>query len=205
MRIGIVGTGTVGRTLAAKLAEQGHQVQVANSRGPESVAASLADVDASLTPASTAEALACDVVFLAVPWTKVRDVLAPGGLPPGRVLVDTTNIFLSYPPNARIDDLEGDSGSEIITRLAPKAHVVKAFNTLPFARMFAPLPPGMRRVLFLAGDEAPAVSTVAGLITELGLQPVPLGPLAVAGRQMELGGPLSALELLTPAERTTRA
>jgi predicted dinucleotide-binding enzyme len=45
-------------------------------------------------------------------------------------LLDTTNIFLSYGPDFRIDDLKGDPGSEIIARLAPSARVVKAFNTM---------------------------------------------------------------------------
>lgn len=200
MKIGIIGTGMVGKTLATKLATAGHQVLVANSRGPESVADILGSSGAGLTPGTTPEALTYELVFLTVPWTRVRDVLGSGGPADGRILVDATNIFLSYPPEARIDDLKGDTGSEIIARLAPEARVVKAFNTLPFDRMFAPLPKGAKRVLFVAGDDARAVAAVAGLVTELGLHPVPLGSLAVAGRQMELGGPLSGLELLTPDE-----
>jgi 8-hydroxy-5-deazaflavin:NADPH oxidoreductase len=199
MKIGIIGTGTVGKTLALMLSAKGHQVLVANSRGPEGVVESLG-ASSVLTPSSTSKALACDLIFLTVPWTKVPDVLRSGGPRDGRILVDTTNIFLSYPPDARVDDLKGDSGSEIVARLAPAARVVKAFNTLPFATMFALRPDGMKRVLFVAGDDAPAVAIVASLVAELGLHPVPLGSLAQAGRQMELGGPLSGLELLTPVK-----
>lgn len=200
MSIGIIGTGLVGRTLASKLSERGHQVLVANSRGAASVAESLGANLGAAIPSSTAEAFASDVVFLAVPWIKVRDVLASSGPRAEHILVDTTNIFLSYPPNARIDDLEGDSGSEIIARLVPQAHVVKAFNTLPFATMFAPHGEGVKRVLFVAGDHAASVNTVASLIRDVGLHPVLLGSLAQAGRQMELGGPFPGLELLTPAK-----
>lgn len=196
MQIGVIGAGEVGRTLAARLAAAGSQVVIANSRGPESFARSLDASGAALTPGTTSEAMERDIVFLTVPWIRVPDVLNSGGPREGRILVDVTNIFLSYPPNARIDDLKGDSGSEIIARLAPAARVVKAFNTLPFATMFAPPPKGMKRVLFVAGDDAPAVATVSGVIAELDLHPVSLGSLAVAGRQMELGGPLSGLELL---------
>lgn len=200
MKIGIVGTGLVGKTLATKLAEAGHELLVANSRGPASVAESVGPT-VTVTAASVADAFACDVAFLAVPWIKVRDVLATNIPREGGILVDTTNIFLSYPPNARIDDLKGDSGSEIIARLAPKTFVVKAFGTLPFATMFAPHAENVKRVLFVAGDDKAAVSTISDLIAEIGLQPLALGSLAVAGRQMELGGPLSALELLAPVKR----
>lgn len=75
---------------------------------------------------------------------------------------------------------------------------MKAFNTLPFDKMFAPLETGFRRVLFLAGDEPSAVARVEGLISDLGLHPIPLGSLAIAGRLMELNGPLNGIELLSP-------
>jgi predicted dinucleotide-binding enzyme len=81
----------------------------------------------------------------------------------GRILVDATNIFKSYAPDYQRDDLGGDSGSETIARLAPQARVVKAFNTLPIATMFAEAPAGMKRVLFLAGDDDHSKLTVGGL------------------------------------------
>lgn len=200
MKIGMIGAATVGMTLAVRLAAAGHEVLVANRRGPESLSPLLAGAGVPLTPTSTPQALAADVVFLAVPWVKVREVLTPDIAWNGRILVDTTNIFLSYAPDFRVDDLRGDSGSEIVARLAPSARVVKAFNTLPFATMFAAPPPGLQRVLPVAGDDAAAVSVVGQLIKEMGLHPVRLGTLADAGRQMEIGGVFSSLELLTPAD-----
>ncbi len=200
MKIGIVGAAAVGMTLAAKFAAAGHDVLIANSRGPQSLAASVAEISAAVKPASVSDALASDVVFLSVPWLKVAEVLTPEIAWNGRILIDTTNIFLSYAPDFRVDDLNDSSGSEIVAGLAPSARVVKAFNTLPFKVMFAPTPANLKRVLFMAGDEDEAVSTVSALIREIGLYPAALGPLAVAGRQMELGGPLSLLELLTPAK-----
>ena len=158
MKIGIIGAGMVGEALAIRLAEKEHHVLVANSRGPESVAESLKAPIANVTPSSASQTLACDLVFLTVPWTKIRDVLSSDGLREGGTLVDVTNIFLRTPPDALIDDLQGDSGSEIVARLAPKSHVVKAFNTLPFATIFTPLTEGMKRVLFVAGDDATAVA-----------------------------------------------
>ncbi|MDE1174728.1 MAG: NAD(P)-binding domain-containing protein [Parvibaculaceae bacterium] len=200
MKIGILGAATVGLTLATKFAVAGNDVVIANSRGPESLAAAIAEAGSGARAATVAQAVACDVVFLAVPWLKVPDVLTPDIAWDGRVLVDVTNIFESTAPNYRVADLKGDSGSEIVARLAPGAKVVKAFNTLPFKVIFAPTPANLKRVLFVAGDDGEAVSTVSSLIGELGLHPVALGSNAVAGRLMELGGPLSSLELLTPAQ-----
>lgn len=198
MQIGIIGAGEVGKTLATRLAAKGQQVLISNSRGPASVAESLVAPVGAITPGLTSEALQRELVFLTVPWTRVPDVLGSGGPKDGRILIDATNIFLNHPPHARIDDLKGESGSEIVARMAPAARVVKAFNTLPIAKMFAPLPDGAKRALFIAGDDASAVAKVAGLVDELGLHPLPLGSLSQAGRLMELGGPLSGLELLAP-------
>jgi len=198
MKIGVIGTGMVGKTLATEFAKLGYQVLLANSRGTDAVASSIEGSATSITPSETSDAMACNVVFLSIPWTGVKDLLDTETPQRGQILVDTTNIFLTYPPNAKIDDLKGGSGSETIAKLAPHVHVVKAFNTLPFNILFAPAPPNMQRVLFVAGDDEAAMSTVASLISKLKLLPVKLGSLATAGRQMELGGALSALELLAP-------
>ena len=197
MKIGIIGASTVGITLATHFLSANHEVMVANSRGPESLRERLAEIDSRLIAASAFEASICDVVFLAVPWLKVKDVLTPDHDWQGRILVDTTNIFVNYAPDFQIDDLKGDSGSEIVSKLAPSARTVKAFNTLPFEKMFEPHESQLKRVLFLAGDDSSAVDKVAQLVTELDLSPVPLGSLAVAGRLMELTGPLSGLQLFS--------
>ena len=205
MKIGVIGAATVGMTLAVRLAAAGHEVSVASRRGPQNLSTLLADSGVPLTPATTGQAMEADVVFLAVQWTRVRDVLTPGIAWGGRILVDATNIFLSYAPDFRVDDLHGESGSEIVARLAPSARVVKAFNTLPFAKMFASAPSGLQRVIPVAGDDDVAVSVVAGLIEAMGLHPLGLGSLADGGRRMEVGGPFSGFELLTPIGREVRA
>jgi predicted dinucleotide-binding enzyme len=111
----------------------------------------------------------------------------------------------SPPPDRLVDDLKDDSGSEIVARLAPNARVVMAFNTLTIAKMFAPLlAAGLKRVLFIAGDHTTVVAAVAGLAPEIGLAPFVTGPLTSGGRQMELGGPFSGLELLTEGDRLSQ-
>ncbi|MAU18982.1 MAG: NADP oxidoreductase [Martelella sp.] len=196
MKIGILGAGTVGTTLGTHLAAAGHQILITNGRETESLAETVRGLDQPLEPVTVDDLLdQAEMILLAVPWRNVRDVLRKDIDWGGRIVVDATNIILSIIPDIQIDNLEGDSGSEIVARLAPSARVVKAFNTLPFETMFAPVPTGFRRVLFVAGDDPDAVSAVSGLIEQIGFQSVAIGPLATAGRQMEIGGTFSRLEL----------
>lgn len=198
MKIGILGAATVGQALAGRLADAGHDVVIANSRGPESLRTVVAPLGRRVAAGHVADALDNPVVILGVPWTRVRDVLTPDIDWRGRVLIDATNIFTSYTPSFEIDELGDDSGSEVVARLAPSARVVKAFNTLPIDVMFAPhQADGFRRVLFVAGDDPEAVELAQKLIADLGLHPVSIGSLAVGGRLMQLGGPLSGLELFS--------
>lgn len=196
MNIGILGAATVGQVLARHLAAAGHNVMIANSRGPESLRDLAEQLGSRVTAGHVPEALDNPVVILGVPWTRVQDVLTPEIDWGGRVLIDATNIFTSYAPHFEIDDLGGDSGSEIVARQAPSARVVKAFNTLPIEKMFAPVPAdGLRRVLFVAGDDADAIAVVEQLVTDIRLAPVSIGALASGGRLMQLGGALNNLEL----------
>lgn len=199
MKLGIFGAGTVGTTLGTHLSAAGHEVLISNGRAPESLAEKVVRPDHALIPVTVEDLLdQAEVIFLAVPWRSIRDTLKPEIDWRGRVLVDATNIILSVSPDIRIDDLAGDSGSELVARLAPTARVVKAFNTLPFDTMFAEVPSGFRRVLFVAGDGHDAIATVSGLIERIGFHPVAIGPLATAGRQMEVGGSFSRLDLYVP-------
>ena len=196
MKIGIIGAGTVGMTLGEHFAAAGHEVLITNSRGPESLSEKLAETSQPLKPVTFEELVEqAEVFLLALPWRNIRGLLGSDVDWRGRVVVDATNIILSISPGIVLDDLEGDSGSQLVARLAPSARVVKAFNTLPFETMFATAPTGFKRVLFVAGDDPGGVSTVSDLIDEIGFKSVALGELATAGRQMEVGGVFSRLEL----------
>lgn len=196
MKVGIIGAGTVGTTLGKHFAAAGHKVLITNSRGPESLAEKLAELGQPLEPVKFNQLIEqAEVFLLALPWRNIRDFLRSDVDWRGRVVIDATNIILSMSPNVKVDDLKGDSGSQIVARLAPSASVVKAFNTLPFETLFAPAPAGFTRVLFVAGDDPNAVVTVSNLIDEIGFQSVAIGELANAGRQMEIGGVFSRLEL----------
>jgi predicted dinucleotide-binding enzyme len=197
MRIGTLGAGTIAQAIARHAIRHGHEVTLSNSRGP----ASLAPVVQSLGPlaaaATAAEAVAADLVVLAVPWSRIPDAVA--GLPrlDGTVVIDATNQFATLSPHPEIADLGDLTGSEYVASLMPGARVVKAFNAL-YAQFIAPDPrhEAGRQVLFLAGDDADAKNTVKDLTSEFGFAPVDLGPLREGGRLIQLGGPLPALHAL---------
>lgn len=197
MKIGTLGAGTVAQAIARHAVAHGHQVVLSNSRGPASLAG-LADELGPLAHAGTPkEAAAAELVVLAVGWPQIPDAVA--GLPPfdGRIVIDATNQFASPPPHTKIADLGELTGSEHVASLLPGARVVKAFNTLYGQYIAAdPRHQAGRQVLFLAGDDADAKTTVKELTAAFGFAPVDLGPLREGGRLMQLGGPLSGLHAL---------
>jgi 8-hydroxy-5-deazaflavin:NADPH oxidoreductase len=183
MDIGIIGSGQIGGTLARGLAALGHRVRIANSRGPESLAALAAETGAT---ASTVEqaAGARDVVIVAIPEKAVPKL--PGGFLAGSaaVVVDTGNYYPSR--DGRIDAIEGgltDSGWVAGVLGRP---VVKAFNNI-VARSLASrgLPGGStgRVCLSVAGDDPAAKQVALRLIDELGFDGLDGGSLAESWRQ----------------------
>lgn len=152
MRIGVLGTGNVGRGLARFWEAAGHQVSLSTRETVAETAAS------------------ADVVVLAVPAGAIEDVLASAaGSLDGKVVVDATNALRGGPTCADI------------ARLVPGARVVKAFNTL-FARLYDRIPEAERPPsLVYCGDDADAKEIAARLIRDVGLEPVDAGGLDAAG------------------------
>jgi hypothetical protein len=128
--------------------------------------------------ASVADAIAsAEVIALAIPWASVPDALktmAP--LLTGKILIDCTNPATEFPA---IDHSAG-SGGEQVARLAPAAHVVKAFNTTGFENMQNPRYGEGAVTMFYAGDDMEAKKVVHGLAKDLGFDPIDAGGLAKA-------------------------
>lgn len=194
--IGIIGAGQIGRAIATALARHGIPATLANSRGPASLAETVAALGPSVSAGARAEAASKDIVFVAVNWSKLEAALA--GLPDfaGRIVVDANNPIEA--PLFKPFDLGARSSSEVFAGLVPGARVVKAFNHLrPNLVSDNPSDRGGRRVLFYSGDDAEAKAQVGALIDRLGFFGIDLGTLAVGGRLVQFpGGPLPALDLV---------
>jgi len=196
MKISIIGAGAIGSALARILTRAGIPVAIANSRGPESLAALADELGPALTPVGAAEAAQADLVFLSVPWLKIPAAVAGFGPWNGRIVIDTNNPIEA--PMFRPIDLNGKASSTVVQDLLPGAHVVKAFNHLQAGLLASdPSDQGGKRVLFVSGDSAPAKHTVMTLVHQLGFAGIDLGTLDGGGRLAQFpGGPLPTLNLV---------
>jgi predicted dinucleotide-binding enzyme len=194
MQIGILGAGNVGLAVGRQLIGAGHVVKLSSARGPHALTPVAQDIGAEAV--SVTEAAAAELVLLAVPWPAVPDVLDPLPDWDGRILVDTTNPFVSHNP-LRLADLQGRSASVVVAEHAHGARVVKAFNSITMANFEkGPRQGEARRVLFVSGDDGASKQTVEHLITELGYAAIDLGGLDEGGRMQQPGGPLAGLDFL---------
>ena len=199
--VGIVGAGSIGRAMARHFLNAGCRVLLSNSRGPESLAATIAELgghESGATAGTVEEALAADIVVLSVTWQHLKPVLASAPAWNGRIVIDATNPIIN--PGFKIADLGGRSSSEAVAGLVPGARLVKAGNTFAAAVLAqSPLLDIGRRVMFLCGDDVEARKTVGALMDAAGFAVIDLGTLASGARLMQFpGGPLPGVDLVRP-------
>jgi 8-hydroxy-5-deazaflavin:NADPH oxidoreductase len=171
MRIGIVGAGRIGGNAGALFARAEHEVMFSGSRDPAKLERLAADAGGARTGSPREAVEFGEVVMFSVPWRAVDDVLAQTGSLEGKVVIDTTNQY-------------GEGGWEQLPKPAlqvnaermPGARVVKSFNTLTSG--FQAEAGGRGVAMFLAGEDAEAKQLVAGLIRDIGFEPVDVGGLA---------------------------
>lgn len=187
MTIGIIGAGNIGAAIARILARAGIHATIANSRGPGSLETLATELSPWVSAVTMEEAAKADMVFVAVPWSKLPGALA--GLPnwDNRIVVDTNNPIEA--PLFKPAELNGRLSSEIFADMVPGARVVKGFNHL-FASLLEadPASDGGKRVLFYSGDDADAKAEVGQLIAKLGFFGIDLGPLSVGGKLVQFPG-----------------
>jgi predicted dinucleotide-binding enzyme len=196
MKIGTIGAGEVALASAREALAQGHEVVLSSRRGPEALAAKVAELGKGASAAPVADAASLDYVLLAVPWNNVEEALS--GLPDwnGRVLIDATNPFSEYSPKLVLADLKGIGASEIVAGFAKGARIVKAFNSIVTVRFNdGPIKGNGRRVIFVSGDHEEPKAFVKDLIKKFGFVVVDLGGLVTGGRLQQAGGPLAGLDL----------
>lgn len=198
MRIGIVGAGHIGATLARLLVTAGHEVAISNSAGPTSLGRLVGELGPRARALTPEEAVAYgEVVILAVPWPQRLHLPAPD-LFEKKIVVDTMNPFSTSSSGI---DLDVVSSSEEVARQFPKARVVKAFNTLYWETLATrgTIHVSHRIVLPLSGPDAEAKSIVATLISECGFAPLDLGDFR-KGQELAQPGKLLYNKALTLAE-----
>ncbi|HYL82664.1 MAG TPA: NAD(P)-binding domain-containing protein [Candidatus Angelobacter sp.] len=185
MKIGIIGAGQIGGTLTRRLTQLGHEVFVANSRGPSSLAGLAKETGAKAVTVDEA-ARAGQVVVVTIPEAKVRDLPKNlfMGVPSDVVVIDTGNYY-PRERDGRIDEIEAGmiESRWVATQLGRP--VVKAFNNINYKHLLElgrPAGPG-RLALPVAGDDARAKQVVLQLIDELGFDGVDSGGIDDSWRQ----------------------
>lgn len=188
MRIGLIGSGNIGSTIARLALDAGHDVVVSNSRGPDTLRELVVALGDGATAGTAEDAAAAGaLVVVSIPFKNFRDV--PVEPLAGKIVIDTGNY---YPPRdgqvARIDD-GSSTESELLAEQLPQSRVVKAFNTLYYldlATRGRPSGEPDRKALPIAGDDSDAKRQVAELIDAFGFDVVDVGPLE-AGRRFGPG------------------
>jgi len=180
MRVGILGTGDVGRALGKGFVALGHDVKIGSREAKnEKALAWASELGAKASVGTFADAAAFgDLVVLATLGVANESALKMAGPEKlrGKVVIDTTNpldFSAGMPPKLAVSG--NDSGGERVQRLLPDAHVVKAFNTVGNAFMFRPSFPGGPPDMFFCGNDADAKQKVATILKDFGWGIVDVG------------------------------
>jgi predicted dinucleotide-binding enzyme len=185
MKIGIIGAGMIGGTLAKRLVQLGHDVVIANSRGP----ATLRELsqNSGATPVTPAEAArGGEIVIVTIPERAVVDLAKDlfAGVPAGVIVVDTGNYYPIRDGAIPAIDRGQPESSWVGEQLGRP--VIKAFNNIGFKSLLekgAPKGSVGRVALPVAGDPPEAREKVLHLVDELGFDPVDVGGLDESWRQ----------------------
>ncbi len=196
MRIGLIGVGHVGGTIAKLAVEHGHEVVLSNSRGAGTLVAMARDLGGRAVAGTSVEAArAGEIVVVAIPLRAYVNV--PVAELAAKTVIDANNYYPQR--DGHIPELDDGTktSSELLATHLREANVVKAFNSIGAADLASQGQragtPG-RRALPIAGDNADAKRTVEGLIDEFGFDVVDAGPL-VEGRRFQPGMPASLTRL----------
>src|SRR5436190_18283470 len=183
MRIGILGSGLMGAKLGTIFARAGHEVVFSYARSERKLKRLAREAGGKARAGTPHEAAQdADALLLAVHWSRIDDVLNQAGDLSGRVLVSC-----SLPMNVENTELvvaHTSSGAEELARKVPGARVVAAFGTVPSEVLFGVFDARRRKAprpsLVYCGDDPDAKEVAAGLIRDVGFDPVDAGPLRIA-------------------------
>ncbi|HEX8606498.1 MAG TPA: NAD(P)-binding domain-containing protein [Pseudoduganella sp.] len=195
MKIGIIGAGNIGATLAQKLAAAGHHVKLANSRGPETIRELAGKIGASAVSKEQAVE-GSDVIVLSIPFAKYAGLAALfNGVPSEVAVIDTSNY---YPfRDGAISEVDGGKPESVWVSEQIGRPVIKAWNAVlsqTFAEKGAPEGSPGRIAIPVAGDDARHKEAARQLVVATGFDALDAGMLEESWRQQP-GTPAYCTEL----------
>ncbi|UYB52704.1 NAD(P)-binding domain-containing protein [Xanthomonas sp. AM6] len=198
MKIGIIGAGNIGATLARKLAAAGHAVKLAGSKGPDDVREKAREVGAVPVAAQDA-VMDVDAIVLSIPFAKIPEVAGVfAEVPAGVVVIDTSNYYPMRDGN--VAEVDGGKPESVWSSEQLGRPVVKAFNAVlaqTLAEGGAAAGTANRIAIPVAGDDAHAKAIACELVNETGFDALDAGDLANSWRQQP-GTPAYCTELTLP-------
>ncbi len=182
--IGFIGSGHIGSQVARLAVAHGYAVVMSNSRGPETLAALVAELGPNARAAAPAEAASAgDIVVVTMPLKNISSV--PVEPLADKIVIDTNNYYPQRDGHIAELDSESTTTSELLQAHLPTSKVVKAFNHIYAAQITTdgrPAGTKDRRGLVIAGNDAAAKAEITRLLDELGYDTVDAGPLAESWR-----------------------
>ncbi|NLR62636.1 NAD(P)-binding domain-containing protein [Chitinophaga polysaccharea] len=190
MKVGIIGSGAVGQTLATAFLAEGHEVML-GTRNPdkEEVKNWKSKNPKGQTGTFGATAQFGELLVLSVAGSAAESAVQQAGLSnfAGKVVIDTTNPIAAAPPENGVLKFFTEQNSSLMEKiqgLIPEANVVKAFNSVGNALMYKPQLPGGKPTMFICGNNTAARTTVTDILTAFGWETEDMGT-AVAARAIE--------------------
>lgn len=185
MKIGIIGVGAIGGTIARKLAAAGHEVRVANSRGVDAVRDFANEIGA--TPAAVHSAVKeAEAIVLSIPLTALAELPKDlfDSVPASVPIIDTSNYYPDL-RDPKIDALEAGKVESIWVSEQIGRPITKAFNNIlsdSLAQKAAPKDARERLAIAVAGDDSDTKQIAMDIVDSAGFDPVDTGSLADSWR-----------------------
>lgn len=181
---GIIGAGHIGSAVAQAVIGLGHDVVIANSRNPETLAPLIDQLGPKARATTAADAAAAgDVAVVTVPMTAIDQL--PVDELAGKIVIDTNNYYPQRDGQIEALDLGEATTSGMLQERLPTSKVAKGFNHIAAAQINTdgkPAGQADRRALATASDHDDAAALVTGLYDQIGFDAVNIGPLADSWR-----------------------
>jgi predicted dinucleotide-binding enzyme len=178
-RVGIIGAGNIGSTLARGLVDRGYEVVISNSRAPETLQALIADLGPGASAGTATDAAtAGEFVIVTVPLKAYEDI--PVEPLAGKIVLDTNNYYWERDGHISVLDDKEATTSGLLQEHLPSSKVAKAFNHIRSGEILtdgSPAGTPGRRALATASDDPDAAALVTALYDEFGFDTVDIGSL----------------------------
>lgn len=182
--IGLIGAGNIGSQIARKAIENGYDVVISNSRGPETLADLVAELGPHARAVTVAEAAeAADIAVVTIPFGKYVDV--PAAPLAGKVVIDTNNYYFERDGEFPAIDDGTATSSGLLQKHLKNSRVVKGFNHIKSTEITTDGTPSgtdNRRALAASSDFPDATAVLTDLYNTFGFETVDVGPLSESWR-----------------------